>query len=208
MRLVRSKTVVAVALAALLLVAAAAPIFAHDGHARPHKTDPAKVAARLADTYGIDQAAIKARLDSGTSLRDIGRAAFLAKASGKTFDEVLALKKSDNSWKDVANALGVTKDQAKATRRALAADRLSAKLGFDRGTVLGLLEQGYKTRDIAMAGLLAENTGKTPASILDMKKINNTWRDVAGSLGVSDDTLKQDMQKLRQAYGGHHRSGK
>ncbi len=218
MKLVRNKTVIAFALAALLLVTAAAPIFAQaaqSDQARPvkaqHQMDPAKVAARVSETYGVSQDTVLARLNGGASAKDVNAAAFLAKASGKTFDEVLDLKKSDNTWKDVAKTLGVNKDQVKATRQAMAADRLSSKLGLDRGTAVGLLGQGYKTRDIAMAGLLADNTGKTPASILDMKKINNTWHDVAAALGVSDDTLKQDMQKMRQAFGGHrggHHFGK
>ncbi len=214
MKLVSSKTVVAVALAALLLVGAAAPLFAQSAQgdqARPakahHQMDPAKVAARLAETYGISQDTVLARLNSGTGAKDVHAAAFLAKASGKTFDEVLDLKKSDNTWKDVAKTLGVTREQMKATRQAMTADRLSAKLGFDRDTALNLLDQGYRSHDIAMAGLLAENTGKTPASILDMKKINNTWRDVASSLGVSNDTLKQDMKKLHEAFGGFGHGG-
>ena len=217
MRLVSKKSAIAVALGALLLVGAAAPIFAQAAQgdqARPakaqHQIDPAKAAARLADVYGIDQAAVQARLQSGSSLRDVNRAAFLAKASGKSFDEVLALKKSDNTWKDVANSLGVTREQMKATRQGMTADRLSAKLDLDRATALDLLGQGYKARDVAMAGLLAQNTDKPIASVLDQKKINNTWRDVAQNLGVSDDTMKQDMQKMRQAFGGqrgHHRFG-
>jgi hypothetical protein len=218
MRLVNSKTVIAVALGALLLAGAAAPILAQAApgdQARPakvqHQYDPAKAAARLADVYGLDQAAVQARLNSGTSPRDANRAAFLAKASGKSFDEVLGMKKSDNTWKDIAQSLGVTREQMKAARQAMTSDRMSAKLDLDRATVADLLGQGYKARDIGMAGLLAQNADKPVASVLDQKKLNNTWRDVAQSMGVSDDTLKQDMQKMRQAFGGHrgghHRFG-
>ncbi len=217
MRLVSSKTVIAVALGALLIIGAAAPIFAQaqNDQARQAKVqrqyDPAKAAAHIANVYGLDQATVLASLNGGASPRDVNRAAFLAKASGKSFEEVLALKKSDNTWRDVARSIGVTREQMKAARQAMTADRLSAKLGLDHGTVAGLLGQGYKARDIAMAGLLAGNTDKTIGSVLDLKKINNTWRDVAASLGVSDDTLKQDMKKMRQAFGGHrgghHRFG-
>lgn len=215
MRLVSKKTVAIFVLGAFVLAGAALSPFAQAAEAekaRPavekRQHDPAKAAQRLSETYGISKETILTRVNGGASIRDAHRAAFLAKASGKSFDEVLDLKTGGNTWKDVAKNLGVTKEQAKATHQGLSADRLSAKLGFDRATVLGLLEQGYKTRDIAVAGLLAENTGKTPASVLEMKRINNTWRDVAGSLGVSDETLKQDMLKLKQAFGHkrHHRS--
>lgn len=214
MRLVGKKTVAAFVLGAFLITGAAVPFIAQAAQPdkdRPaleqRKIDPDKAAQRLSETYGLSKDTILARMNDGAGIRDINRAAFLAKASGKTFDEVLALKKSDNTWKDVASTLGVTKEQTKATFNALAADRLNANLGFDRNTVLGLMNEGYKVRDIAVAGLLAENTDKTPASVLELKKINNTWRDVAHTLGVSDETFKQDMQKLRQALGrdGHHR---
>ena len=216
MRLVSKKTVAIFVLGVFALAGAAlSPLAQANGaeKARPalekRQHDPAKAAQRLAETYGISKDTVLTRVNSGASIRDIHRAAFLAKASGKTFDEVLDLKTGDNTWKDVTNNLGVTKEQTKATFHGLSADRLSAKLGFDRATVLGLLEQGYRTRDIAVAGLLADNADKTPASVLEMKKINNTWRDVADSLGISDETLKQDMLKLRQAFGHggrHHRS--
>ncbi len=214
MRLVSKKTVAVFVLGAFVLAGAAlSPLAqaAEGGKARPahekRQHDPDKAAQRLAETYGISKDTILARVNAGANVRDLNRAAFLAKANGKTFNEVLDLKTGDNTWKDVAKTLGVTKEQTKAAFHALSADRLSAKLGFDRATVLGLLEQGYKTHDIAVAGLLAENADKTPASVLEMKKINNTWRDVAGSLGISDETLKQDMLKLRQAFGHnrHHR---
>ncbi len=217
MRLVSKKTVAIFVLGAFVLAGAALSPLAQAAEAekaRPahekRQHDPDKAAQRLAEIYGISKDTILARVNGGASVRDIHRAAFLAKASGKTFDEVLDLKTGDTTWKDVAKNLGVTKEQTKAAFHALSADRLNAKLGLDRATVLGLLEQGYKSRDIAMAGLLAENADKTPASVLEMKKINNTWRDVAGSLGVSDETLKQDMLKLRQAFGhgGRHHRGK
>lgn len=210
MRLVSKKSVIALALGALLLVGAAAPLFAQAAQgdqAQPakahHQIDPAKVATRVADTYGIDQTTVLARLNNGAKPKDVNAAAFLAKASGKSFDEIMDLKKSDNTWKDVTKSLGVTREQMKATRQSMAADRLSAKLDLDRATVADLLGQGYKARDIGMAGLLAQNTDKPIASVLDQKKINNTWRDVAENLGVSNDTLKQDMQKMHQAFGGH-----
>lgn len=214
MRLVSKKTVAIFVLGAFVLAGAAlSPLAQAAGaeKARPaleqRQHDPEKAAQRLSEAYGISKDTILTRVNGGASFRDVHRAAFLAKASGKTFDEVLDLKTGDNTWKDVAKTLGVTKEQAKATFHGLSADRLNAKLGLDRATVLGLLDQGYKTRDIAVAGLLAENAGKTPASVLDMKKINNTWRDVAETLGVSDETFKQDIVKLRQAFGrgGHHR---
>lgn len=216
MTMLTKKTIAALALGAFLL-AGAVPFIANaaeTGQGRPalERTEkrpisPAQAADRLAETYGVSRDSVLAHFTSGVKFRDIHRAAFLAKASGKTLDETLALKTSDNTWKDVAQTLGVTREKAKATRHGLVADSLSAKLGFDRAATLDLLGQGYKPRDIAVAGLLAADTGKSAADVLALKKINNTWRDVAQSLGVSDETLKQDMQKLRQAFPRHDHKG-
>lgn len=202
------KAVTMIALGAFILLVAAAPFAvqaAQGDKSGPgfgqHQFDPDKAADRLAETFGISKASILDQYNKGVKFRDIGRAAFLAKASDKPLDEVLALKTTDNNWRDVAQTLGVTKEKAKETRRTLAADRLSTKLGFDRQATLDLLEQGYRPRDVAVAGLLAQDTGKSSQEILDMKKINNNWRDVAQTLGVSKDTVKQDAQKLRQAFG-------
>lgn len=210
--MISKRTVAALVLGAFLLAGAAAPFIvsaAEEHKSRPavekRQFSPAQAAERLAETYGVSKETVLNQFTSGVKFRDIHRAAFLAKASDRPLDEVLALKKSDNTWKDVAQTLGVTREKAKATRHTLVADRLNAKLGFDRATTLDLLGQGYKPRDITVAGLLAENTGKAPADVLALKKINNTWRDVAGTLGVSDETFKQDMTKLRQAFPRHGR---
>lgn len=206
------KTLAAIAAGAFILVGVSTPfisqVLAADKE-RPavhqQQADPDKVAQRLADTYGIDKDNIAKYLKNGVKPRDINRAAFLAKASGKSLDEVMAAKTADNNWKAVAKQLGVTREQIKATRNDLASTRLEAKLGLNKETTLNLLSQGYKPRDVAFAGVLSQNTGKAIDSILDMKKINNTWGDVAQELGVDKTTLKQDMQKMHQFGGGHHR---
>ena len=210
--MISKKTIAALVLGAFLVAGAAAPFIVsaageHKSRSAAHQRQfsPAQAAERLAETYGVSKETVLNQFTSGAKFRDIHRAAFLAKASDKPLDEVLALKKSDNTWKDVAQTLGVTREKAKATRHGLVADRFSAKLGFDRAATLDLLGQGYKPRDIAFAGLLAENTGKPTADVLALKKINNNWRDVAQTLGVSDETLKQDMTKLRQAFPRHGR---
>lgn len=210
MKMVSKKTIAAIVAGTFILAGIASPFIAqaaHDHGKRPgiehRKVEPAKIAERMAEIYGIDQATILKYQSNGVSFRDLNRAAFMAEASGKSLDEVLALKTADNKWKDVAQTLNITKDQMKATHNSLTSKRLSAKLGIDKQTSLNLLEQGYKSHDIAMSGLLAQNTGKSIDSILDMKKINNTWLDVAKSLGVEKETLKQDMQKLRKASPRH-----
>jgi hypothetical protein len=169
------------------------------------KMSPAKIAQHLADTFGIDQATILQYFVQGTSFKDISRAAFLAKASGKSFVDVISLKTSDNNWKDIATTLGITKEQMQATRQDMIATGLNKKIGLDKETTLNLLHDGYQAHDIGMAAELGKNTDKALTDVLALKKINNTWFDVATTLGVDKETFKSDTKEIGFGFGhrGH-----
>lgn len=69
--------------------------------------------------------------------------------------------------------------------------KMMAKKGdVDESTALKLLKNGYHPRDIEVAGKLAKETGKDIQKVLDMKKINNRWEDVAKSLGVDESKVR------------------
>lgn len=168
-----------------------------------HKVDPTQVAQRLSDIFGIDKEVILKYNTNGMSFKDIRRAAFLANASGQSLEDVISHKTPDNNWKDVATTLGITKEQMRATRQNMVANDLNKKIGLDKQTTLDLLQTGYHGRDIGMASELAKNTNKPIAEVLSMRKINNTWFDVATTLGVDKDTFKKDAQEL--GCGFQHR---
>ncbi|MDR3560005.1 MAG: hypothetical protein P4N59_01000 [Negativicutes bacterium] len=212
MKLLAKKTIVVIAASTFILAGVAAPFMVYADQSENQRpafsqrhVDPDKAATRLSETYGIDKATVINYFNQGVGFHTLSRAAFLAEASGKPLDDVLALKTADNSWRDVAKTLNITREQMKATRNNLTSNRLSTALGLDKQTTLGLFDQGYKARDVAMAGLLAQNTDQSIDNILSMKKINNSWRDVATTLGVDQDTLKQDMQKMHQAFPRGHK---
>jgi hypothetical protein len=165
--------------------------------------DPDKIAQRIADTYGVNKEDVLKYNNEGVSFKDVFKASFLAKASGKSLKEVMEVKTYDNTWKDAAQSLGVTKEQMKATRNDIAATQLENKLQISKQTSLDLMQQGYRTRDIAVANALSNNTGKPIIDVLAMKKINNTWLDVASTLGVDDNTFQQDMKDLKTVF--HHK---
>jgi hypothetical protein len=164
--------------------------------------DPDKIAQRIADTYGVNKEDVLKYHHEGVNFRDVFKASFLAKASGKSLKEVMEVKTYDNTWKDVAQSLGITKEQIKATHNDIAATQLESKLHISKETSLDLMQQGYRARDIAVANALSKNTAKPIIDVLAMKKINNTWQDVASALGVDDNTFKQDKKDLRTAF--HH----
>lgn len=209
MELLSRKNVIGLTLGAFILAGAATPFLAHaaencgDGE-RPamhqRHMDPDKAAQKISDTFGISKEDILKYQQQGVSFKDLHRAAFLAKASGQSLQEVLKTKTLDNTWKDVASTLGVTREKAKAAHQDIASTRLEATLHIPKQSSLELMQQGYHSRDIAVANELAKNTGKSISDILSMRKINNTWYDVAQSLGIDDTTFSQDMKSLKDAF--------
>ena len=139
----------------------------------------------------------KADIDSyaakGYNREDVVHAAFIAKASGQSLDKVLSYKTEDTTWKYVMKQVNVTPEQLKQTHQDMFADAISQKTGADKSDVLNLFQQGYHGRDIMMAAELAKDSSKSINDVIGMKKINNTWKDVASSLGVSESTIRQDL---------------
>lgn len=171
--------------------------------------DPDQIAQRIADTYGVNKDDVLKYCNDGVKFKDISKASLLAKAGNKSIKEVMEVKTYDNTWKDVAQSLGITKEQMKAAHNDIAATRLETKLQISKQTSLDLLQQGYRAHDIAVANALSNNAGKSINDVLAMKKINNTWHDVATDLGVDDNTFQQDVKTLRTAFHhegfhGHH----
>ena len=162
----------------------------------PHmKMDADKTAEHIAKVFGISQSEIKAAIDKQTDFRDIGQAAMLSKLSGKSFSEVLAQKTDGKDWREIGESLGVSREQIHETMLEMRAQRISQRGNIDAAAALKLMQAGYQDRDIQMAAALAKESGKTIQSVLDKKKINNTWFDVAKDLGV-------DMTKLRPEHHG------
>ena len=65
-----------------------------------------------------------------------------------------------------------------------AAERISKFAKIEKSKAKELIDKGYHHRDITMAAYLAEKSGKTINAVLQLKKINNRWSDVAKSLNV------------------------
>ncbi len=148
--------------------------------------DMENIAKRVAEEFGVDEGEVRAALDARRDFRDIGQAAMLAKISGKSFQEVLAMK---TSWLDVAKSLGVTREQMQGAMREQLAARIARRGGADKAQVLELLADGYRAWDVAFAARLAKASGKDVKDVLAMKKINNRWMDVAQALKVGKDAV-------------------
>jgi hypothetical protein len=166
-----------------------------DGQPPMMNMNSADVAKRIHDTFGVNEAEVKAALDAKRNFHDVGQAAMLAKISGKSFKDVLAMKTDSKHWKDVGKELGITADQVKNQMDILSAERMAKRGDITKEKALSLLKAGYRPHDVGMAAKLAKLSKKDVQAVLDMKKINNTWRDVAKKLGV-------DESKLRPQFSG------
>lgn len=142
-------------------------------------------AKKIADTYSVNQVEVEEALKNRVHFEDIKVAAMLAKLSGKSFSEVLEMK---SDWWQVAEKLGVTREQMEAQMEAERLDDLVKRSKLDQKTVESLLKDKYDPYDITIAGIIASSSGKNVKTVLSKRKLNNTWEDVAKE-------FKVDLQK-------------
>lgn len=169
-----------------------------ENHERPQLTEEqiAKASKEIASRYGVSQTEVAAAIREKNNFGDIKHAATLAKLSGKSFAEVLAMK---SDWHAVAEKLGVTREQFDAFIKDEMLTGLAQKSKLDKSTVESLLKDKYDPRDICVAGMIANASGKNVKTVLAKRKINNNWEDVAKEFNV-------DLQKIFD-FGDkpHHR---
>lgn len=216
MKMLSKKTIAALVAGTFIMAGAVTPFIASAANTaadnRPayhhQQLTPEQAAERIANTFGVSKTDVLKYNKDGKSFKDISRAAFLANASGKSLDEVFSHKTATNTWKDVAGNLGITKEQFKAARQNLMIHRLNTKFGVDKETAADLMAKGYKARGIAMASLLAKQSGKSIQDVAALKNQDNTWHAVAASLGIDDNTFKQDQKQVKHFGHKHHKNHK
>jgi hypothetical protein len=82
------------------------------------KKDPAKAAQAVSVSTKVPVATLeKEKARTNLSYGDLFAAHSIAKASGKTFDEVAALKSKGQGWDAIANSLGVSLDGKKSAQK-------------------------------------------------------------------------------------------
>ncbi|SHK45565.1 hypothetical protein SAMN05216582_104139 [Selenomonas ruminantium] len=160
------------------------------------------MAKQINKTFGVSEKEVKAAIEEKKDFRDIGQAAMLAKISGKSFADVLSMKTEAKQWPQVEQELGITREQIHVQMNELTAERMAEHGDVDKDTALKLMNNGYRPHDIGMAAKLAKLSGKDIQSVLDMKKINNRWGDVAQQLGVDQSQLRPERPMGDGPQGG------
>ena len=152
-----------------------------------------EAAARAAEMFGVDEAEVAAYLaENPRAFRDIFPCSMLAKTSGHSFAEVMAIYEEQGDWRAVGESLGVTREMIHETMGDLMAGRLADdKTNLTKDEARELLREGYHPRDVRAAGILGKAANKNARDILAMKKINNGWDDVAKELGLDAGVLRE-----------------
>ena len=81
--------------------------------------------------------------------------------------------------------------------------KIAETITVTKDLVSYFMNEGYAPRDIVMAGLLAGQNNNTSVhvsninGILAMKTSNNSWQDVASTMGVDQDIYNQYVEKAK-----------
>ncbi len=182
-------------------VAGAHPAGGYDGAPMGHhrmgqgnwRMSDEDAAARAAEMFGVDQAEVSAYLaENPRAFREIFPCSMLARTSGRSFSEVMALHDELGDWHAVGDSLGVTREMIHETMGQLMASRLAdEKTNLTQDEARALLRDGYHPRDVRAAGILGKAAQKNARDVLALKKINNGWDDVAKELGLDASVLRE-----------------
>ena len=150
-------------------------------------------AKETAAWFEISEKEILKAIEAGKTREDIDIAAMISRISGKSLTQVLNMKAD---WSDVIKKLGITPQKYGETCREMMIKSIAMSSGLSESTVKNLLHNRYHPRDIKIAGRLAKASGKDVQEILDSKKINQRWIDVAEQLNVA-----QNFENIVQKNG-------
>lgn len=135
--------------------------------------------------YEIPEDKVAKLLDSGKRFGEVDRAALTAVLTGKSIDDILAMR-VDDPWGRVEIKLGLTPEVYAARYHHHRAQRLHRFYGIDTARAEKLLAQGYPNHWIRLAYLLEQHTGTKVEDILAARKKSEKWKPWAERvLGVS-----------------------
>ena len=187
MKFIRRKIAMGLLSAAILINGSISVYASEDNETPPPKVNLSEMAKEISKQYDVNENEVLSALKEERSLDDIYYAAIFAKVSGKSFRQVFAMK---SDWFDVMKALGITREKYEEAVLDLMVKDISERSNVSEAEVKKLLDNNYHPRDIRIAGRLAKASGKKIQTVLDMKKINQRWIDVADELKVDKSLVR------------------
>lgn len=129
----------------------------------------------LTQKYFLTEADAKEKLAAGTNFRELEKAALYSYISGKSVDEILALKK-DEPWQRVEVLVGAVGDRRREGELRMKAENLSRWWGIDKKTAFRLMKKGWPMHYVKVAWILAKHSDLTVEDILADKKYPENWK--------------------------------
>ena len=163
---------------------------------QPDKNHQDRFIKQAATELGVEQQTVKDFLAQGNGPRDLHMALIFSEASGKSLTTVLADKTAAVSWPDLEKKYSIDQNQIRQARENLMIRQIVKFSALDEQSVKNLLKAGYQPHDIAFAGRLANKTHTSVQAVLDKKKINNSWRDVAKEIGLTETDLRPEKKEF------------
>lgn len=148
--------------------------------------------------------------------RHIAMAAVIAKLSNKTLPEVITTFKQQKNWDDVLELYHLNHKQVAQEMQklfphlkgkfrflknhpAVMYETLADYLGLETQEIQTALYQSRVHPEGAMkAAVLSKVSGKTFEEVLALKTEKKTWKEVAASLQVDQEKVKEERKKLQQ----------
>ncbi|MDL2280277.1 hypothetical protein LJC10_00290 [Selenomonadales bacterium OttesenSCG-928-I06] len=151
---------------------------------------------RLANMFEVDKSTILNYCVEGYKVRELYIIGIITKASGRSFKEVMALKTPDNNFFTIAKELGVSQEDAISISEELSLEEVVEYLQIDRAVFDNLVAENYRYRDIVLAGIVSKHAKKPISEIVLLKKINNTWFEVAADFNITVNGLLYDAENF------------
>lgn len=158
----------------------------------------------MQDCFGIKKKVLTEYQAKGWRIPELHQAAFIAQIAKVPIADVLNAKAQNKTWNEITESYGITRDQYFSARRDFRNNLLAKNLNMRETEVKSLITKGYHPRDIAMAHALAQKANTSVDAALGHKKINNTWRDVATTLGLSDEAYESCRSEAQNCFGYNH----
>ena len=173
----------------------AAPPLAHgqmdSAHANVQMSSE-EIAKHLSEMFNVSETEVKQAIDAKKDLFDVGQAAMFAKISGKSFNDVMAMRDSGKTWEQIGDALNIMEDDVQRELDKIEIMHITMRGDVDEKTANALYEEGYAPRDIDAAGIIAKASGKDVREVLERKTMKNSWKDVAKAFDVDPALVKPE----------------
>ncbi|SFI97184.1 hypothetical protein [Thermoflavimicrobium dichotomicum] len=172
-----------------------------------------EVAKKIADYLGISKEEVTVLMKKE---RHLVVAAVISKLSKQPIGKVVEAKKTEKTWKKVAEKYKIDRKQIKQEIHKLfpdirkgkqlfhkqpkkVFDLIASYLGVKKDEVVLIWSNNkIHAHGIVKAAMIAKVSGKSLEEVVKLKQEKKTWKEVAAALNVKPEQLKAEAKKLKE----------